>query len=179
MTADDENERDRRRDGPPAGDPVRDLLLGLAAQIDQLAALFGGGRTRRSAADGPSEAGGFGTSAFAGFGNAGSAGFDTGGFGTGGGEAADAHGLGDVTGEITTLLAEIGDLLARLIAALIAVLEAIAKALRSTPADPGAPRHYEPIAVRIDVAGTTDHGRTRNPGPTRTPQPQPHPEEEN
>ena len=58
-------------------------------------------------------------------------------------------------------------------------LEAIAKALRSTPADPGAPRHYEPIAVRIDVAGTTDHGRTRNPGPTRTPQPQPHPEEEN
>ena len=89
------------------------------------------------------------------------------------------HGLGDVSGEITTLLAEIGDLVSRLIAALIAVLEAIAKALRSTPADPGAPRHYEPIAVRIDVAGTTDHGRTRNPGPTRTPQPQPHPEEEN
>lgn len=176
MTADDENERDRRRDGPPAGDPMRDLLLGLAAQIDQLAALFGDGHTRRPAADGSSEAGGFGTSAFAGFGNPG---FDGPGCDPAGGEASGVHGLGDVSGEITTLLAEIGDLLARLIAALIAMLEAIAKALRSTPADPGAPRHYEPIAVRIDVAGTTDHGRTRNPGPTRTPQPQPHPEEEN
>lgn len=99
-------------------DPVREFLLGVAGQIDQLAALFGGGQ-RAATAGGPA--------------------------------VAD---LADVTGEITSLLAEIGDLLARLIAALIAVLEAVAAALRSAPAAGAAPApHYQAIAVRIDPAG--------------------------
>ncbi|MEE3852424.1 hypothetical protein VZC37_18940 [Gordonia sp. LSe1-13] len=109
-----------------SGDPLRDFLLGLAGQIDQLAAVFGGTGPRRPAATGP---------------RADSA-------------SADAANLADLSGEITSLLSELGDLLARLIAALIAVLEAIASALRSTPPmagneDPA----YQPISVRIDLGG--------------------------
>lgn len=113
----------------PVSDPIRDLILGFAAQIDQVAALFAGG-TRPAAA------------AAATGGTAGS--------------TAPGPSIPELAGEVTGLLAEIGDLLARLIAALIAVLEAIAAALRSTPsphARPG-PAHYQAIAVRIDPAAT-------------------------
>ncbi|GAA3691741.1 hypothetical protein [Gordonia hankookensis] len=107
------------------GDPVRDFLLGVAAQIDQLAALFGGTGGRATGQHATATAG----------------------------VSADAGTFADLTGDITTLLTELGDLLARLIAALIAVLEAMANALRSTPAsntgDSAQP--YQPIAVRIDV----------------------------
>jgi hypothetical protein len=103
-----------------AADPLRDFLLGLATQIDQVAGLIGGGQRAWTSTD-----------------------------------AAGTRRAGaapDVGGEITSLLAEIGDLLARLISALIAVLEAIAKALRSAPATAeGSDNRYEPIAVRIDV----------------------------
>ncbi|WP_439029221.1 hypothetical protein [Gordonia terrae] len=109
-----------RQDG--AADPVRDLLLGLAAQIDHLAAMF---------APGPQDAAaGAGLGAFAPGGPLGNA-------------------LAGASGEITSLLTEIGDLIARLIAAVVAVLEAVAEALRSAPSTAATPRHYEPIAVRI------------------------------
>ncbi|MGV9710224.1 hypothetical protein ACWDTI_06120 [Gordonia sp. NPDC003424] len=101
-------------DDRTAGDPVRDLLLGVAAQIDQLATMF---------APGPRGAGA---------------------------TAAGASSITDMTGEIASLLAELGDVLARLIAALIAILEAVATALRSTPATGAdAVPHYQAIAVRI------------------------------
>lgn len=105
-------------------DPVRDLLLGLANQIDQLAALFGPGSADVVEAT----------------------------FGTGGSVGRILTGA---SGEISTLITEIGDLLARLLTAVIAVLEAIAEALRSAPAETSAPRHYQPIPVRINVSGAT------------------------
>ncbi|GAB90422.1 hypothetical protein [Gordonia rhizosphera] len=125
MTSDDTSghgdqhtHRHTRGAGP---DPIREFLLGVAGQIDQLASLFGGTPGHAAAAAGP------------------------------GGDAAS---FVDVTGEITSLLAEIGDLLARLIAALIAVLEAVATALRSAPGPgPDPTQHYQPIAVRIDPTG--------------------------
>lgn len=93
-------------------DLMRELLLGLANQIDGLAAMFAGSPT------------------------------------------GDVGGLvgHDLQGDISALLGEIGELLARLIATLIAVLEAIAKALRgsSSASDAGVPRQYQSIAVRID-----------------------------
>jgi len=156
MSADDDD-GDRTNHGGSAGagahqsDMVRDLLLGLAGQIDQVAAMFGGNRSRRTDADGADTDQTFGAGSF-GSGQAAAGAFSAG------------AGLGDVSGEITSLLAEIGDLLARLIAALIAVLEAIAKALRSTPADTSPPRHYQPIAVRID-----------SPRASRPPFPEPSP----
>ncbi|MYR05194.1 hypothetical protein GTV32_02110 [Gordonia sp. SID5947] len=107
------------------GDPVRDFLLGVAAQIDQLAALFGGTGQRST--------GQHAAAATAGV-------------------SADTGAFADLAGDITALLAELGDLLARLLAALIAVLEAMADAVRSSPAATAdAPQHYQPIAVRIDV----------------------------
>jgi hypothetical protein len=107
------------------GDPVREFLLGVATQIDQLATVFGGAGHRGAAA-------GAGVAA----------------------PTIDGATLGDLSGEITTLLTELGDLLARLIAALIAVLEAMANALRSSPPTaPGADPHYQPISVRIDPTG--------------------------
>lgn len=152
---------DERRDGP--ADPVRDLLLGLAAQIDHLAALF---------APAPQPAG------------------------SGGEEAAGArpgfatlvdggplgHALSGASGEITSLLAEIGDLVARLIAAVIAVLEAIAEALRSSPTSSSTPRQYEPIAVRFNgPAAGRDAGVPRAGDTSRrtAPPPAPGPGQEN
>ncbi|AZG43678.1 hypothetical protein [Gordonia insulae] len=112
------------------GDPVRDFLLGVATQIDQLAAVFGG-TGQRGAANGFS---------------------------------VDTAALGDLSGEITTLITEIGDLLARLIAALIAVLEAMAGVLRSGPATaPDGTPHYQPISVRIDVTDPSSATRRRQP----------------
>ncbi|MGC5256861.1 hypothetical protein ACPXCG_10955 [Gordonia sp. DT218] len=118
------------------GDPVRDFLLGVAAQIDQLAALFGG----------PGQgAAGQHASATAGV-------------------STDAGTFADLTGDITTLLTELGDLVARLIAALIAVLEAMANALRSTPSTTGdVAQHYQPIAVRIDVVDRSENVRRPDP----------------
>lgn len=40
-------DRDDAFTGDPVGDPVRDFVLGIAAQIDQLAAIIGGGGSRR------------------------------------------------------------------------------------------------------------------------------------
>ncbi len=136
MTSDDTSghgdqhtHRHTRGAGP---DPIREFLLGVAGQIDQLAALFGGTPGRAAAATGP-----------------------------GGGDAAS---FVDVTGEITSLLAEIGDLLARLIAALIAVLDAVATALRSAPAPgPDPAQRYQPIAVRIDPTGRPPGARHYQP----------------
>lgn len=67
-------------------------------------------------------------------------------------------GLGaDVVGEITSLIREFGDLLARLIAALIAVLEAVVRALRSVPTEAPPPhRRYQPIQVQLDVSRPDD-----------------------
>ncbi|MGW0036084.1 hypothetical protein [Gordonia sp. NPDC003376] len=114
---------DRTGGGPESGDPLRDLLLGLATQIDHLAAWVGGASADPGAA-----------------------------VAAGGMLLRESLGA-EVAGEITTLMREIGDLLARLIAALIAVLEAIAAALRSSPTTTApAPRRYQPIEVRFDVA---------------------------
>ncbi len=156
MTPDDEPATGAGFTGP-VSDPLRDLILGFAAQIDQLAALFGGGR--RMAA---TEPGGQGSS---GQGSSGQR------------STIDASGTGpsitELTGEVTGLLAEIGDLLARLIAALIAVLEAIASALRSAPpagAQPAATQ-YQAIAVRIDPsAGSVPADRGRHAAPEREPE---------
>lgn len=116
----------------PDGDPLRDFLLGLAAQIDQVAAMFGGTGPRQSSASGRGRTGSPDP-------------------------AADVADLVDLSGEITSLLAELGDLLARLISALIAVLEAIASALRSAPqTSPRADTGYQQIAVRIDTRGPSD-----------------------
>ncbi|WP_238423417.1 hypothetical protein [Gordonia sp. 'Campus'] len=124
-----------RHDG--TADPVRDLLLGLAAQIDHLAAMFAPGPQDAAAA-------GAGLGAFAPGGPLGNA-------------------LAGASGEITSLLTEIGDLIARLIAAVVAVLEAIAEALRSAPSTAAAPRHYEPIAVRIGPPAPTPGEPARPP----------------
>ncbi|GAC69530.1 hypothetical protein [Gordonia soli] len=121
MTSDDHTDGRRADEAGPGGvDPIREFLLGVAAQIDQLAGLIAGPRAATSA-------------------------------------GTERVGL-EVPGEITTLLTEIGDLIARLIAAVIAVLEAIATALRSTPGpgeSAGPDQRYEPIAVRIDVGAAT------------------------
>ncbi|MFT4126680.1 MAG: hypothetical protein QM662_10670 [Gordonia sp. (in: high G+C Gram-positive bacteria)] len=144
-TEDDDRGSDRHRgagaggDGA-AGDPLSDLLLALAAQIDQVAGWIG---------TGPTDVHGVGAALVGQFLN-------------------DRIGA-EVAGEITALLREIGDLLARLIAALIAVLEAIATALRSDPATTPPPaRHYQPIAVRIDADPTAGWGRGAWQSPGRT-----------
>lgn len=115
---------DRDDRGGPHGDPVRDLLLGVANQIDALAGLFAGGTQDAGAA-----AAGY-VAAF-------------------GADGPVGQTLAGASGEITSLLREIGDLIARLLATVIAVLEAIAEALRSAPSSVSEPRNYEPIAVRI------------------------------
>lgn len=122
---------DRDDRGAAHGDPVRDLLLGLANQIDALAGLF---------ARGPQDAGATVSGYAAAFGADGPVG----------------HAFAGASGEITSLLSEIGDLIARLLAAVIAVLEAIAEALRSAPTTTSEPRHYEPIAVRIGTPRRPD-----------------------
>ena len=120
-------DRDDAFTGDPIGDPVRDFVLGIAAQIDQLAAIIGGGG--QSASSGATR-----------------------------GAGARHQAFGDVAGEISSLVAEIGDLVSRLIAALIAVLEAVANALRATPATHASPTaQYQPISVRI---GTSTSHRT-------------------
>lgn len=130
------------RGGESTGDPLRDLLLALAAQIDVVAGWFGTGAPGPTGRTGPT-----GTARPAG---SGSGGTTAAGAFLGDGSAAAA------VGEITSLMQEIGDLLARLIAALITLLEAIAAALRSAPADAGAPpRRYQPIAVRLEAAPQT------------------------
>lgn len=106
-------------------DVLRELMLGLAAQIDQVAGwISGAGRAAPAGAA------------------------------AGDGSSAGSPGV-DVAGDISVLLAEIGDLLARLIAALIAILEAVARALHSSPTAEAPPMAaYQPIRVRIgdDVA---------------------------
>ncbi|MCZ4534956.1 hypothetical protein O4159_05685 [Gordonia terrae] len=152
---------DGRRDGP--ADPVRDLLLGLAAQIDHLAALFA--PAPQSATAGGADATGT-RPGFAAFADGGPLG----------------HALSGASGEITSLLAEIGDLVARLIAAVIAVLEAIAEALRSSPTSSASPRQYEPIAVRFNgPAAGREAGTQRRGDASRraTPPPEPGPGQEN
>ncbi|QRY60870.1 hypothetical protein JVX90_10375 [Gordonia sp. PDNC005] len=46
------NERDTRAGAAPSGDPVQDMLLGLVSNIDQLAAIIGGGHSAAAAAVG-------------------------------------------------------------------------------------------------------------------------------
>lgn len=110
--------QDRDNAGGETPDLMRELLLGLATQIDTLAGLFAA----------PPD---------------------------GGGASMAGH---DLSGDISALLGEIGELLARLIATLIAVLEALATALRGAPsqAEAGVPQQYQPIAVRIDPLSATD-----------------------
>lgn len=107
-------------------DPLRDLFLGLAGQIDQLASLFAGGP--RTATASGADADGVA------------------------GQRSDL--LKEAVGELTSLMGELGDLLARLLAALIAVLEALVRALQSTSAaapHPGAaPPRYQAIEVRFE-----------------------------
>ncbi|MGV9479424.1 hypothetical protein [Gordonia aichiensis] len=112
-------DRDDAFTGDPVGDPIREFVLGIATQIDHLAAIIGG--TGQSSAS------------------------------TGSG--ARHQGFGDVAGEISSLVAEIGDLISRLVAALIAVLEAVANALRTAPAAQARPTaQYQPITVRIGTS---------------------------
>ena len=107
------------------GDPVREMLLGLAGQIDQLAGLLGGGST-----DSGESVAGLVDHDFSAL-------------------------LTGFLGEADHLITEIGDLIARMLAALITVLEAIAEMLRSAPADGGpAPTPFQRIPVRITAAGT-------------------------
>lgn len=144
-------------------DPLREVLLGLAAQIDQVAAWFAPGGARPGSAPGRDAT-------------------DPTASETGAGGAPRPGGRADLAGEITTLLAEIGDLLARLIAALIAVLEAIAAALRATPApESPPPAHYQSIAVRVDAEppfGRPDQGGNPAADPTRPTTRRPEPEGE-
>lgn len=117
-------------DAQAGADPLRDLLLGLAAQIDQVASWFA--TSGHPAASG--DVGQLLTGVF----------------------ARDGRGA-DIAGEFTSLIREGGDLLARLITALIAVLETVAEALRSGPATTSPPaRHYQQIEVRLDVSGDPD-----------------------
>ncbi|MGC4934944.1 hypothetical protein ACLQ3C_14820 [Gordonia sp. DT30] len=124
--------------GGSAGDPLRELLLSLAGQIDVVAGWLGTGEQPAGA---PSGAGTFLHETFL------------------------RDGLGaDLVGDVTSLMREIGDLLARLIAAFITLLEAIAAALRTVPADAGpAPRRYQPISVRL----SDDPRAPRAPGSDR------------
>ena len=128
------------------GDPLREILLALAGQIDQVASWFATDpKHAESAVDGVGGVAGLGQMLSGVF---------------------LRDGLGDeVAGEITSLLRECGELLARLIAALIAVLEAVANALRATPQTAGPqPRHYQPIAVRLDMpADAPQTSRVRRP----------------
>lgn len=118
---------DRAHAGERAGDPLREILLAFVDQIDALAGWLA--TADRGAAPTGASATGASSATFV------------------------RDGLGaDVVGEITTLMREIGDLVARLIAALITVLEAIVAALRTAPADAGPqPRRYQPIAVRLEA----------------------------
>lgn len=110
-------------------DPLRELMLGLAAQIDQVAGWI-------SAAGGGAAAGAA----------------------TGDGSPTGSPGV-DAVGDISVLLAEIGDLLARLIAALIAILEALARALHTTPsAQAPSTAAYQPIRVEIGDDATSSAG---------------------
>ena len=137
-------EGDNAFSGDPVGDPVREFVLGIATQIDHLAAIIGGG--------GQTSGSGAGS-----------------GMGAGSAPGSRHQAFGDVAGEISSLIAEIGDLISRLIATLIAVLEAIATALRSTPAAHApATAQYQPISVRI---ATAPHRPPSNTPPPRTPPP--------
>ncbi|NMO03347.1 hypothetical protein HH308_19215 [Gordonia sp. TBRC 11910] len=113
--------QDRDHGATAGADPtdlMREVLLGLANQIDSLAAMFVGTP----------------------------------------GAGADGLVGPDLSGDISALLGEIGELLARLIATLIAVLEALAQALRgsSSATDAAVPRQYQPIAVRIAPTSARD-----------------------
>ncbi|MFT3900349.1 MAG: hypothetical protein QM728_08905 [Gordonia sp. (in: high G+C Gram-positive bacteria)] len=73
-------------------------------------------------------------------------------FAPGGAAGTVAEGLvGELPGEVSTLLHEVGELLARLLSTVIAILEALVKALRSAPGDgvPAAAAAYQEIAVAI------------------------------
>ncbi|AVM01015.1 hypothetical protein C6V83_12885 [Gordonia iterans] len=110
--------------GDAAGDPFGPLLLGFAAQIDQLAGLIAG-----------SSVGGTGPAA------------------SSAGGTEHGVPVGELMSEVGTLVGELGDLLARLLSALIAVLEAVAAMLRSDQGTPGrAPTSFQTIPVRITTA---------------------------
>lgn len=115
-----------------SADPLGALLLGFAGQIDQLAALLGGGSAAGAAGEAFASA-----RAFA---------------------AADPNAakLTELAGEVGTLVGELGDLLAKLLSALIAVLEAIS-AVVSPPTGAAAPAGpseagFQAIPVRIAPA---------------------------
>lgn len=141
-------------------DVVRELLLSLAANIDTIASMFAppGHPAARPATGAAATVPGSASSGAVPFNPAGS--------GAGGSESGGPHGaqvpigdyLAEASGEIASLLVELGDLLARLLTALIAVLEAVVRALQSAPAQPpGARVHtaYAPISVRIDRGSAT------------------------
>ncbi len=134
-------------------DVVRDLLLSLATNIDTIASMFappGHPAARPSAgADvtAPTTAGGvpFASS---------TSGVD----GQAGAQVPIGDYLAEASGEIATLLVELGDLLARLLTALIAVLEAVVRALQADSAQPSGPRvhtAYAPITVRVNRGSAT------------------------
>ncbi|WP_246221869.1 MULTISPECIES: hypothetical protein [Gordonia] len=167
MSSNGEDTRDAHESSSAAGaaggtDIVRDLLLGLAANIDTIAAMFAPSghpasrppvrdRATHGTSSGPI-AGAAASSTPGSFGAAPSGGH--------GGQVPIGDYLAEASGEIASLLAELGDLLARLLSALIAVLEAVVRALQSAPAQPAGPRPqsaYSPISVRID-RGSAAHG---------------------
>ncbi|MFW0792859.1 hypothetical protein AAFP30_03515 [Gordonia sp. CPCC 205515] len=122
MTSDDTTGRDddgRARSRSAAGDPVRDLFLGVAAQIDQLAAMFA--PAPRTASAGAADGAAAGMSTI--------------------GEIS-----GEITSLIAELGDVLARLIAALIAVLEAVAAALRSTPAS--GSPDMP-HYQAIAVRI------------------------------
>lgn len=146
----DEDDRDAAGQGRGApgsdradADPVRDLLLVLAAQIDHVASWFATTSPTAGSARGPAA--------------------DAAAMGAAAGALLTDGGGAHLVGEVAALLRELGDLLAKLITALIAVLEAVAAALRTVPAGAAAPpRQYQPIAVRFDAGPLHPDPRVRD-----------------
>lgn len=136
------------------GDPLRELMFGFAAQIDQLASMFGGASWRNAAGQ-PTDAAAGDVPR---------------------GAQLDGDAAVGFAGEISTLIAEIGDLLARLIAALIAVLEAIAKALRQTPDSVAAEpmRGYQ--SIRVHMAADREQSDGHRPEAESAPPSSAHPD---
>lgn len=122
MTSDDTTGRDdagREQARGAAGDPVRDLFLGVAAQIDQLASLFA--PSSRAATPGAPA-------------------------GAAGAASTIADISGEITTLITELGDVLARLIAALIAVLEAVAATLRS---SPPAGADEVPHYQAIAVRI------------------------------